>query len=444
MRRVLIVSPRFVPSNAADMHRTRQALPYLGASGWEPTVLAVRPEEVQAPQDPLLGRTVPADVRVVRTGAVPLRLTRPLGVGNLDARALPFLRAAGSRLLAERRYDLVFFSTTALGVAVLGPLWARRFGVPFVIDLQDPWYSEYYARSGAPPPGGRFKYAISNGISKQLEPYVLRRAAGVVSVSPAYPRELSDRYPWFSQERMTVLPFGAPEQDFEMLRASPVSNGVFDPNDGARHWVYVGRAGHDMAFSLEAFFTALARERAEHSDRLGRVRLHFVGTSYAEGDTGEPTVAPIAAQCGVADLVEEQPRRIPYFQALQCLLDADALVIPGSDDPGYTASKLYPYVLAQKPLLALFHQESTVVDIVRQSGAGVVVPFATGEAAADVAERITHEWFDRPSREAKTDWAAFEPYTARAMTQNLTRAFDRVLAAAAPGGSPASGPAPSR
>ena len=428
MRRVLIVSPRFVPSNAADMHRARQALPYLGASGWEPTVLAVRPEEVQAPQDPLLSRTVPADVRVVRTGAVPIRLTRPVGVGNLDARALPFLRAAGSRLMAERRFDLVFFSTTALGVSVLGPLWARRYGVPFVIDLQDPWYSEYYARSGTPPPGGRFKYAVSNAVSKRLEPYVLQRAAGVVSVSPAYPRDLADRYPWFSEERMTVLPFGAPEQDFETLRASPIGNGVFDPGDGARHWVYVGRAGHDMALSLEAFFTALARERAEHPDRLGRVRLHFVGTSYADGDTGEPTVAPIAARCGVADLVEEQPRRIPYFQALQCLLDADALVIPGSDDPGYTASKLYPYVLAEKPLLALFHQESTVVDIVRQSKAGVVVPFASGEAAQAIADRITREWFEHMPTQAQTDWAAFEPYTARAMTQALAAAFDRAVA----------------
>ena len=434
MKRVLIVSPRFVPSNAADMHRTRQALPYLPSAGWEPTVLAVEPDEVQAPQDPLLAQTVPAGVRVVRTGAVPLRQTRRVGIGNLDARALPFLRSAGAQLLAETPYDLVFFSTTALGVSVLGPLWKRRFGIPFMVDLQDPWYSEYYERSGTPPPGGRLKYAASNAISKRLEPFVLRRAAGVVSVSPAYPRDLADRYPWFSDGAATVLPFGAPEQDFEVLRAAPVPNGVFDPGDGVSHWVYVGRAGHDMAFSLEALFTALARERADHPDRLGRVRLHFVGTSYADGDAGQPTVAPIAARCGVADLVEEQPQRIPYFQALQCLLDADTLVVPGSDDPGYTASKLYPYILAEKPLLALFHQASTVVDVVRQSRAGTVVTFGDGAAVEAVAADVSSAWFAPQawSRNPDTDWDAFEPYTAREMTRKLAASFDDALRRSGP------------
>ena len=417
-----------MPSNAADMHRTRQSLPYLSTFGWEPTVLAVEPSEVQAPQDPLLNRTVPSGIRVVRTGAIPLRLTQRVRLGSLDARALPFLRSAGARLLSQAPYDLVFFSTTALGVSVLGPLWKRRFGVPFVVDIQDPWYSEYYNQSGTSPPGGHLKYAASNAISKLLEPYVLRRAAGVVSVSPAYPRDLADRYPWFSETSAAILPFGAPERDFEVLRDNPISNGIFNPDDGCVHWVYVGIAAGMMSFALAAFFEALAKSRRADPGQYDKLRLHFVGTTYAEGKRAEKMVEPIAARFGVDDLVEERPNRIPYFQALQCLLDADALVIPGSDDPGYTASKLYPYVLADKPLLALFHEESTVVDIIRQSRAGVVVPFASGEAATGVADRIAQEWFESPPTGTQTDWAAFEPYTARAMTQKLAAAFNRAIA----------------
>lgn len=430
MKRVLIVSPRFVPSNAADMHRVRQVLPYLREAGWEPTVLAVEPNEVEAPQDPLLLRTIPDDVEVVRVGAVPIRWTRRLGVGSLEARSILSLAQAGDALLRERAFDLVFFSTAAAGVSVLGPRWLRRHGTPYMIDLHDPWYSRYYDRhADMTPPGGRFKYTVSNEISRRLEPYVLRRAAHVVSVSPAYPRELAERYPWFAEDRATVLPFGAPEADFAALRRQPVPNVIFAPDDGLVHWVYTGATGHMMALSLSALFRALAAARAADPATYDRVRLHFVGTSYAPGDRGEKTVEPIAAEHGVADLVQEQPRRIPYFEALQCLLDAHALLVPGSDDPGYTASKVYPYVLARKPLLAIFHEASTVIDVLRQSESGVVVPFGDDASPEAVAEEVRRAWFKAQAwaDPPEADWGAFEPFTAREMTRRLAAAFDCAL-----------------
>ena len=434
VKRVLIVSPAFAPSNAADSHRVRQSLPYYRDAGWEPTVLAVDPAEVAAPQDPVLLETVPADVRVVRAGAVPRAWTQRVGIGSLEARAIVPLARAGARLLRDAHlrgepFDLVFFSTTAMGFTALGPRWQRTFGVPFVIDLQDPWFSDYYDREGAPPPpGGALKYGLSQRAARTCEPYVLRCAAHVLSVSPAYPETLVERYPDLPPERFTVLPFGAPEHDFELLGTARVVNSVFTPGDGFEHWAYVGRAGGDMAFSLNALFEALASARAADPARYDRLRIHFVGTSYAEGSRAEKSVEPIAAHHGVANLVDEQPHRIPYFEALRVLRDADALVIPGSDDPGYTASKLYPYILARRPLLALFHEASTVVDVVRETRAGVVVPFATGEPATNVAGRLSEAWFGRHLPDVDTNWDAFEPYTARAATFRQADVFDAAVA----------------
>ena len=430
MKRVLIVCPRFAPSNAADSHRVRQSLPYYRDAGWDPVVLAVDPAEVAAPVDPLLLKTFPADVPVVRVGAVSRAQTRRVGVGSLEARSYRQLARAGDRLLQETPFDLVFFSTTAMALTALGPRWRRRFGVPYVVDFQDPWRSDYYRAEGSPsPPGGVLKYEAIQLMARVLEPHVLKGAAAALSVSPAYPRMLADRYPWLSQDRFRVLPFGAPVSDFETLRASPVANPVFDPDDGREHWAYVGRAGGDMEPALDALFRALAQARASDPDRFDNLRLHFVGTTYAEGDQAEKTVEPVAARHGVGDLVEERPHRIPYFQALQVLLDADALVIPGSDDPSYTASKLYPYVLAQRPLLAIFHESSSVVDVVRETRAGVVVPFATGEPASDIARRVGEAWFSGPLPAVETDWQAFEPYTARAMARQQAEVFDRAARA---------------
>lgn len=428
-RRVLIVSPRFPPTNAADMHRVRQCLPHLADFGWEAVVLAVDPRWCDQPVDDLLSATVPSTTRVRRVGALDPRLTRRLGVGNLEFRSYWQVRRAGAELLASEPFDLVFFSTTAFGLLSLGPVWKRRFGVPFVVDLQDPWVSDYHDRPGAPPPpGGRFKYRIMQGLARIQERSTMREVDHVVSVSPAYPRTLLQRHPSLRPEQFTVLPFGAAETDFEVLGRADIRQDVFDPRDGKEHWVYVGRGGDDMALALEAFFLALARARAEKPGRYGGVRLHFVGTSYATDNRAVETVRPVAARCGVADLVEERPRRIPYFEGLRCLLDADALVVPGSDDPGYTASKLYPYILSRRPLLTVFHERSTVAGIVRECRAGTVVTFRSGEPAAALSDAITEAWFapeERPPPD--TDWAAFARYSAGDMTRRLCHVFDGVV-----------------
>src|SRR5947199_388222 len=68
-RRVLIDSPHFPPVNAPDHQRARMALPFFKEFGWEPTVLAVDANHVEAVRDPFLSQTVPGHVRVVATGA---------------------------------------------------------------------------------------------------------------------------------------------------------------------------------------------------------------------------------------------------------------------------------------------------------------------------------------------------------------------------------------
>ena len=138
MRKLLVVSPHFPPVNTPDMHRVRMSLPYFGDFGWEPRVLTVDPALTERILDPHLLETVPKEVPVHRTKAFNPSWTRKLGVSAIGLRAFPFLYREGARIIREHRPDLVYFSTTAFPVLVLGRLWKRRFGVPFVIDLQDP------------------------------------------------------------------------------------------------------------------------------------------------------------------------------------------------------------------------------------------------------------------------------------------------------------------
>jgi hypothetical protein len=158
-----------------------------------------------------------------------------------------------------------------------------------------------------------------------------------------------------------------------------------------------------------------------------KLRIHFIGTSYAPRDRAEKMVEPLAEEFGFADMVTELTDRIPYSEALRCLLDADALFVPGSDDPGYTASKIYPYLLARRPLLAVFHENSSVVQLMQKVQGGVVTPFRSGESPEAIAERIHKNWFE-PGKFATItglDGRAFEPHTAQAQACMLAEFFNQ-------------------
>lgn len=430
--RVLIISPHFPPINAPDHQRVRMALPYFEQFGWQPHVLAVNPNHVESVQDPLLSQTVPSHIPVTFVDALSAQWTRHLGMRSLGLRCYLSLRKVGDRLLQQKSFDLVYFSTTAFIVMALGAHWRRRYGVPYVLDFQDPWRSDFYQQPGAPPPpGGLLKYEFSQLQAKLAEPKALASASHVTSVSPAYPQTLQKRYPFLSENQFTVLPFGAPEIDFEQLPSLDVKQTVFDPNDGDRHWVYVGRGGKDMDIAARALFLAIQSDRLENPEFWQKTRLHFVGTSYAPKEVAVKTIEPIAQELGIHDLVTEYPHRIPYFEALKVLTDSDVIVILGSKDSSYTASKLYPCILAKKPILAIFHQQSSVVDILNQCQAGRAITFDSTSQPSDIASDIINAFTDLQTnwrdRETEINWSAFEQYTAYSMTQRLCNIFSRSL-----------------
>src|SRR5262249_12892842 len=96
----------------------------------------------------------------------------------------------------------------------------------------------------------------------------------------------------------------------------------------------------------------------------------------------------------------------------------------------YTASKIYPYVLASKPLLALFREESSVVSILNRIRAGEVVPFGRGEKAAEIAQKLLPALADFLRRlpfVPATNWKEFEPYMAKQMTTRQCELFHAVV-----------------
>jgi hypothetical protein len=132
---------------------------------------------------------------------------------------------------------------------------------------------------------------------------------------------------------------------------------------------------------------------------------------------------------GISDFVAEQTDRLPYYDTIAMLLAADGLILPGSDSPGYTASKLFPYIMAKKLLLAIFHEESSTVSILRDCSPGSSVFTFPGKTSDDVVAiyGVLERGASGNRSENPYDVIRFSQFSARNMTHQQVLLFNQVL-----------------
>lgn len=365
--KLLFVSPRFAPCNGADTHRVRGLLRPLADLGCDVTVLACSADLDRNPQDPWLIEGLDQRVEVIRVNGIGRSLERIPGLGSLSARCYLSLHKKGLQVLRQSRFDWVVFSTTEFPINHLGVDWKKKTGTPFVIDYQDPWTSNYYREHPeVTPPGGHLKYTVARALNRWLEGRTLRQASGIISVSAGYPRLIAKEFPGLCPPHL-VQPFPVNTDDFALIRKTQDHRGR--TNTECTEWTYVGRGGEDMRRSCSIFFRWL---RAQPP---GSNRVRLIGTSYAGTGRARTTLRDLAHELGVGELVTEDPDRVPFSEALRIIFHADALFIPGSDDPSYTASKIFPYLAAGKPTIAIFHEGSSVPEIMKTSRVGTCITF---------------------------------------------------------------------
>jgi len=424
LKRVLIISPYFPPTNAADMQRVRMSLPYFRDYGWEAEIVAVHWKYTDLQQDDLLLEMVPEDIIIHRVKPLDKRLTSKFGLGSIALRSIAAYRKCVNLLLREKKYDLIYFSTTQFPICILGCYWKNKFNIPFVIDLQDPWHSNYY--EDKPKNQRPKKYWLSYRFNKYLEPLAFRSVDGIISVSESYITEIKKRYPGLKDVPSSTITFGAYSPDIQIaIKNKDKFPSLLQP--GYKNLVYIGRGGQDMHKAITPLFAALKTGLTKYPLLFSQLKLYFIGTSYAAPGQGEQTIRPLAKDYGIEDQVIESTDRVSYYQTLSTLQQADALFIPGSDDPSYTASKIYPYLLAKRPLLAIVNAESSIIRIVQEYN---VKSIYTYDNTPDIIEKIVTFL-----RQIVTDDLeipdynenAIKKYGAKNMTAKQCILFDNVL-----------------
>jgi hypothetical protein len=422
VRRVLLVTGSYAPTMIADMQRARQLAWQLPAAGWQVEILCPGIDY----QPPSCNDADSAEFfsPAAKVHTVPRRAAaffRFFGIGNIGLRALVPLYHAGRKLLATRRFDLIYFSTAQFPLFLLGPLWRRRFKIPYVLDLHDPIDSD-----AAATPGG-WKRRASRFISRFIERRSVATASGLIAVSPHYLAQMQDRYadnrpPWLKPDRQAAIPFAVLPRDLEEAGGGPAGNA-----GAAKRIVYVGTGGAVMARSFRLLCAVLAELRRRHSPLLENIRIELHGTSSAVAADIDAPLARIAGECDVADLVGEYPARVSYRHSLELLLQGDGALLLGVDDAGYMPSKLATYAYSGKPLLACLHRDGPAFAMLREQLAlGHVLWFSQSQEMplADAAATVAAYLEEVRSGRTFARQAELAPYAAAAMAARHAQLFE--------------------
>jgi hypothetical protein len=427
MKRVLIISPYFPPSNAADMQRVRMSLPYFKEFGWEAEIVGVDEKYSEMVADDLLFRSVPKNTIVHKVKAFSKNWTSKLGLGSIALRSLWFYRRQVNRLLTNKKFDLIYFSTTQFPVCILGAYWKRKFKIPYVIDMQDPWHSDYYQNK--PKAQRPKKYWFSYRLNKYLEPIAMKSIDGLIAVSESYIQTLTTRYPSLKNIPSATITFGASELDMKIAAGSAAATTAIHFRPGDLNMVYLGRGGTDMHLALSLLFRAVKMGLDRNPGSFKKLKLYFIGTSYAPTGKGICSILPLAEKFHIGENVIEQTDRVPFYQGLRLLQSAGLLLVPGSDDARYTASKLYPYIQSGKPIVGILHENSNAVSVLRTCLPDEPVftfPGDGGQTAENIFDYLDF-LMKNPGYLPRLDATTFERFSAKEMTRKQTDLFKIVI-----------------
>jgi glycosyltransferase involved in cell wall biosynthesis len=397
--RILAVTTNFPPDAAVGTMRTLRLVRHLDHEGWAVDVLTLSPDGFRpgTVSDPALLSKVPPAVTVLR--AMPWRpferLTAMLKGGRRTSKSAPaagpaappapgregggaqaprgvsrlrravtaaltlpdrevswLLPAAWAawRRMRHARPDVVYSSGPPFTAHFVAYIAARLSGAPWVADFRDPW---------ARAPWREDRFEFERRAWAVLERFVATRATTVVFVTTTNRDDFARTYGPEVAARFVVVPNGCDVRDFDSL-APAAQPGLF---------VLLHAGSLYGARNPEGLFRAVAAAIRNGTVDKSSFRLRFLGR------VGIHTVdlPALARELGLEDVVEFVSH-VPRRASLQQMVDASALLIVQPVTTVSIPAKMYEYLAAGRPILALAEPGGETATLVERTKAGVVVP----------------------------------------------------------------------
>jgi glycosyltransferase involved in cell wall biosynthesis len=374
----------YPPLGGIGSQRSQKFARYLPDHGWQPIV--VTPERGAYMVDASLDDGQSSGVEVVRTGYVDLsanfkralgarraagesshnreasvRAINGGGVVNLLRRTVrswvyipdgqigwyPYAVRAGRRAIESRQVAAIYSSS----FPVTAHLAARRLkmttNMPWIADFRDLWTENHYAD---------YSSALRKRLDQMIESQLFDKADVLVTVSDTWADML--RRLTGGRKRVEVIRNGFDAAEFA---------GIPRPRPDRWTITYVGNfygAKQDPTPLLDALRRLLTSGRVAAED----VRLKIVGEpdAYAQEIVSRLGLANVTNFTGFVSHRESLAHQV-NSSLLLLILHGDR------SNHGHVPGKLYEYLGARRPVLALVPANFEAAQIIRETGAGVTV-----------------------------------------------------------------------
>ena len=440
MKKVLIISYFFPPLGGGGVFRTLKFVKYLPFFDWMPVVVTVKNPDYHI-FDPDLLREIPKEVRVIRTHSFePTKLFKFLRC--LYDRVKSRFRTSN---ISEKRADLentprlstaaklasfIFIPDNRIGwlpftlfyligqvrkheIDVLysssGPFTCHLVGLfaklvlkkPWVVDMRDLWVLNPYSK---PPTKFHLK------IFSYLEYRILKSANKVITVSDPLCARLKETHPSVNPEKFQVIANGYDREEF----VSEVKHEDKRFSIGHVGSLYAGQTPRH-------FLQALGLLKREKPDLGKNTTVTFVGGTDRDN---KRILEKLVKSLQLQDVVTIK-EAVSHKKAIGHMLRFDVLLLViGKENEGCLTGKIYEYLAAQKPILALV-DDGPARDLIRESQGGVAVDPENIEKIKEAVLNY-YERYRKGSLKVQPKTEVVNRFQRKRLTQQLAHVFDEL------------------
>jgi hypothetical protein len=426
LRTALLVAFHYPPcAVSSGLQRTLSFSMHLARHGWRPIVLTASPGAYERTSTSQLV-DIPADTLVARAFA--LDTARHLSIKGWywSRLAIPdrwrswsfSAVSRGLQLIRDERVDLIWSTYPIATAHTIGAALAERSGLPWVADFRDPMV-EYFPETGETFP----KDPKMRAARLAIEAKVAHGASASVFCTNTARGIFGERYAsHVRSEQLHVIPNGYEERAFadaeKLPRSAPPTPRTSSMKQRILLHSGVVYPGADRDPS--ALFAAIRRlaDRGQLTPDNFELRLRDPSNvAYFE---------KLASDKGIAQFVSIVPS-LAYREALAEMLQVDGLLLlQGITSNPAIPAKLYEYLRARRPIIALVHPAGESAGTLRKLAIDTTAPLDEVDAIAALLDR----WLTDPHavERALPSMQAVTEYSREAQTGHLASVFDAVHA----------------